>query len=62
MPGVQKYHRTLAALLNGVIDAGLRIERVLEPMPDAVMLEREPAWIDERKRPFILLMRARKEV
>jgi SAM-dependent methyltransferase len=57
--GVQKYHRMLATLLNGLIDAGLAIERVLEPMPDDAMLQRHPDWIEVRKRPFILLIRAR---
>jgi SAM-dependent methyltransferase len=58
--GVQKYHRMLSTLLNGLIDAGLSIERVLEPMPDEEMLRRRPDWADERKRPFCLLVRARK--
>ncbi len=57
--GVQKYHRTLATLLNGLIDAGFSIERVVEPVPDAEQLARRPEWIDERRRPFCLLVRAR---
>jgi 2-polyprenyl-3-methyl-5-hydroxy-6-metoxy-1,4-benzoquinol methylase len=58
--GVQKYHRTLATLLNGVIDAGLTVERVVEPVPDAAALDRRPEWVHERRRPFCLLVRARK--
>ena len=58
--GVQKYHRMQATLLNGLIDAGLTIERVLEPMPDEAVLQRRPEWVYERKRPFCLLVRARK--
>ncbi len=58
--GVRKYHRTLASLLNGLIDAGLSIERVIEPVPDAEQLRRRPDWVDERRRPFCLLVRARK--
>jgi 2-polyprenyl-3-methyl-5-hydroxy-6-metoxy-1,4-benzoquinol methylase len=58
--GVRKYHRTLATLLNGLIDAGLAIERVVEPVPDAAALQRRPEWIHERRRPFCLLVRARK--
>jgi len=57
--GVQKYHRTIATLLNGLIDAGLSIERVLEPVPDAEQLERRPDWAHEGRRPFCLLVRAR---
>jgi SAM-dependent methyltransferase len=58
--GVQKYHRMQATLLNGLIEAGLTIERVLEPMPDAEMLRRHPDWVYELKRPFCLLVRASK--
>jgi SAM-dependent methyltransferase len=58
--GVQKYHRTLATLLNGLIDAGLSIERVVEPIPDRAQLERRPDWADEHRRPFCLLVRARR--
>jgi trans-aconitate methyltransferase len=58
--GVQKYHRMQSTLLNGLIEAGLTIERVLEPMPDEEMLRRRPDWVDELKRPFCLLVRASK--
>jgi SAM-dependent methyltransferase len=60
--GVQKHHRMVSTLLNDLIEAGLAIERVLEPMPDEAMLERHPEWIDERKRPFCVLVRARKPI
>ncbi len=58
--GVQKYHRTMATLLNGLIDAGLSIERVVEPLPDTAFLGRRPEAIDERRRPTFLLIRARR--
>jgi ubiquinone/menaquinone biosynthesis C-methylase UbiE len=58
--GVQKYHRTVSTLLNGLIDAGLSIERVVEPVPDEEGLSRHPEWIHERRRPFCLLVRAGK--
>ena len=60
--GVQKYHRTLSSLLNGLIDAGLAIERVVEPVPDEQQIARHPEWIHERRRPFCLVVRARKQV
>jgi len=40
--GVQKYHRTLATLLNVLIDVGLSIERVVEPVPNEEQLNRRP--------------------
>jgi SAM-dependent methyltransferase len=58
--GVRKYHRTLGTLLNGLLDAGLTIERVLEPVPGEERLRRHPEDVDERRRPLFLLVRARR--
>jgi SAM-dependent methyltransferase len=58
--GVRKYHRMQSTLLNGLMEAGLTIERVLEPMPDEEVLRRRPDWVYELKRPFCLLVRASK--
>lgn len=60
LDGVRKYHRMVSTILNHLTAAGLTIERVEEPMPDAEMLARRPDWIVERGRPFCLLVRARK--
>ncbi len=60
VPGVRKVHRTLATLVNGLVDAGLRVERVLEPVPDEGWLATHPQSRDERRRPMFLLARARK--
>jgi SAM-dependent methyltransferase len=58
--GVRKVHRTLATLVNGVLEAGLVLERLGEPMPDERWLREHPAAQDERRRPVFLLVRARK--
>jgi len=58
--GVRKVHRTLATLVNGLVDAGFVVERVLEPVPDAAWLQAHPQSQDERRRPVFLLVRARK--
>lgn len=60
VPGVRKYHRMVSTILNTLIEAGLTVERVLEPMPDEAMLRRHSEWARERHRPFILLVRARR--
>jgi 2-polyprenyl-3-methyl-5-hydroxy-6-metoxy-1,4-benzoquinol methylase len=60
VPGVRRYHRTIATLLNGLIDAGLVIERVMEPAPSDTWLRDRPQDADERRRPMFLLVRARK--
>jgi SAM-dependent methyltransferase len=58
--GVRKVHRTLATLINGLADAGLVVERVVEPVPSEQWLRDHPGWADERRRPIFLLVRARK--
>ena len=60
VPGVRKVHRTMATLINGLLDAGFVIERVLEPVPGAEWLREHPQAHDERRRPVFLLVRARK--
>jgi len=57
---VHKYHRTVSSLLNGLLDAGFTIERVLEPMPSREAVDARPDWADEPRRPIFLLVRARK--
>jgi SAM-dependent methyltransferase len=60
VPGVRKVHRPFAALINGLLDAGLVVERVVEPVPSEPWLESRPQFRDERRRPMFLLVRARK--
>lgn len=58
--GVRRYHRTFATLMNGLVDAGLTVERVEEPLPDEPWLAAHPGQDDEVHRPVFLLVRARK--
>jgi len=58
--GVRKIHRTFATLIDGVVDAGLVLERVVEPIPSAQWLDSHPDARHERLRPVFLLVRARK--
>ena len=60
VPGVRKAHRTLTTLVNGVLDAGLVLERLVEPMPDEAWLRAHPQATDETRRPMFLLLRASK--
>ena len=57
---VVKYHRTLATLINGLIDAGFQIRRVAEPQPSEELLALHPDWRDELRRPLFLLIAAQK--
>lgn len=58
--GVVKYHRTVATLVNTVIDAGFTIVRISEPEPPAEMIAGRPELADERRRPMFLLISAQK--
>ena len=60
VPGVRKVHRMMATLINGVLDAGLVVERVVEPIPGEQWLHDHPLAQDERRRPMFLLVRAHK--
>ncbi len=53
-------HRTLSTLVNGVLDAGLVLERVIEPAPSERWLRAHPQSMDESERPMFILLRARK--
>lgn len=56
---VRRYHRTVGTMVNGLIDAGFVLERLVEPVGEA-WLAAHPEAADERRRPVFLLMRARK--
>lgn len=59
--GVERYHRTMASWVNGIIEAGLFIDRMLEPRPTPEALTSFPelASFDTRRTVF-LCMRAHK--
>jgi len=59
-PGVIKQHRTLGTLLNSVMRAGFTLEHVEDWGPTAAQLAAEPALRDERERPMMLLVAARR--
>ncbi|MCC6177763.1 MAG: class I SAM-dependent methyltransferase [Chloroflexi bacterium] len=56
--GVQKYHRSFATFVNGLVEAGFVVDRVAEPVPTDADLKRYPHYLDERRRPTFLLIRA----
>ena len=55
---MRKYHRPMSVLVNGLLDAGFRLERLLEPVPDAEWLARGAHDPDETRRPMFVLLRA----
>ena len=59
--GVVIYHRRISDIINALTGAGFVIERVEEPLPEKRVLEKYPAYGDERIKPTFLIVKARKE-
>lgn len=61
MPGIftllGAYHRTLSTYVNTLVEAGLALERILEPQATGAIAERVPGY---KEVPAMLLIRCRK--
>lgn len=57
---VLKYHRTTETYVNALIDAGFVLRRLVEPGPDEKMLAEEPRWVEEARRPMLMMIAARR--
>lgn len=57
---VPRFHRTLSEWMNMLIDAGLTIDRLAEPRPDASAVARWPHLYDEYVIPLFLHVRCRR--
>lgn len=58
--GVVKHHRTIATYLRGLRHAGLELIDLVEWSPSAAQVADEPSWEVERRRPYFLLVSARR--
>lgn len=58
--GVITHHRTTATYVNTVIDAGLRVDSIVEWGPSADEVAARPELADDRHRPWFLMLRATK--
>lgn len=58
---VTKYHKTLTTYVNGLISAGFEITGLVEPEPDASLLDSIPGMKDELRRPMMLIVSAIKK-
>lgn len=57
---VKKYHRTFSSIVNTLVDAGFIIEKMIEPIPTAEMLEQYPDYKDLLHKPDFLLVKAKR--
>lgn len=58
---VTKYHKTLTTYVNTLLETGFELVKLVEPEPDAAMLNSHPDMPDELRRPMMLLVSARKK-
>ena len=58
---VYKYHKTLTTYINGLIQAGFEIKKLVEPEPEVSMLKDNKEMQDELRRPMMLLICAQKK-
>ncbi|MEK3837062.1 MULTISPECIES: class I SAM-dependent methyltransferase [unclassified Paenibacillus] len=55
---VAKYHRTTATYLGTLLESGFVLKEMSELQPTPEMLEKNPAWQEETRRPMFLLLSA----
>jgi SAM-dependent methyltransferase len=60
VPGVRKYLRRLSTYVNTLIDAGLIIDGVDEPVPTPETIADHPVLADELRQPAFLVVACRK--
>lgn len=59
--GLVKYHRNFSEIINGIIDTGLTVTKVLEPCPGDETVASVPRMAKERIKPSFLIIKAEKK-
>ena len=57
---VKRYHRNFSSLINGLVNSGFKIDKILEPIPDEKSIKIIPKYINQYDRPYFLFIRAKK--
>lgn len=57
---VRKYHKTLTTYVGGLLGNGFAVKGLIEPQPDAELLDRIAGMRDELRRPMMLIIAAQK--
>ena len=58
--GVVKYHRTFSEIISAIIDTGLTVTAISEPVPDEEMIKAVPKMAKELIKPSFLIIKAEK--
>lgn len=58
--GVVKHHRRTATLITGLLDAGLELTGIDEPVPGSAALRARPELAEHLRRPPVLILAARR--
>ncbi|MBS4460952.1 class I SAM-dependent methyltransferase [Aerococcaceae bacterium zg-B36] len=58
--GIKKYHRTFSTVINNLIEEGFSLEKIIEPFPDEVLLQKYPNYVDLYHKPDFLLVKVSK--
>ncbi|MBE6902400.1 MAG: class I SAM-dependent methyltransferase [Ruminococcaceae bacterium] len=58
--GVVKYHRPMGQLLTDIIDSGLSLKKVVEPVPKRWAVDKLPTIVKEYIKPNFLIIKAEK--
>ncbi|MEK4626835.1 MAG: class I SAM-dependent methyltransferase [Solibacillus sp.] len=57
---VVMYHRTLSTIINTLIENGLQIEKIIEPLPSKDAVQKLPSLVKQFRAPSFLIIRAKK--
>ena len=59
--GVETYHRNMGHLVNGLIDAGFKLERLLESYATEDIIKIKPKYIEQKDHSYYVYFKAKKE-
>ena len=57
---VKRYHRNFSSLINGLVNSGFKIDKILEPIPDEKAIKIIPKYINQYDRQYFLFVSAKK--
>ena len=54
------YHRTVATLINTLIEHGLSLDKIIEPQSNLAGIEKMPDLINESRSPSFIIIKSKK--